>query len=79
MSPSWRPESERFVTTNLGLGKLCPHIDRTFQLSQIVDAHRYLESSRQVGKVVVTTEEPLMRPDGLLAPVAYEGTFVLRH
>ena len=29
-------------------------IARTFPLSQIVEAHRYLESNQQVGKVVVT-------------------------
>jgi NADPH:quinone reductase-like Zn-dependent oxidoreductase len=49
-----RPEAERFVTEHLAQGKLRPRIDRTFPLSQIVDAHRYLESNKQVGKVVVT-------------------------
>jgi NADPH:quinone reductase-like Zn-dependent oxidoreductase len=49
-----RPEAERFVTEHLAQGKLRPKIDRTFPLSQIVDAHRYLESNKQVGKVVVT-------------------------
>jgi hypothetical protein len=28
--------------------------DRTFPLAQIVEAHRYLESNQQIGKVVVT-------------------------
>ena len=51
-----RPEAERFVTEHLAQGKLCPKIDRTFPLSQIVQAHRYLESNQQVGKVVVTVD-----------------------
>jgi NADPH:quinone reductase-like Zn-dependent oxidoreductase len=51
-----RPEAERFVTEHLAQGKLRPKIDRTFPLSQIVDAHRYLESNKQVGKVVVTVD-----------------------
>jgi NADPH:quinone reductase-like Zn-dependent oxidoreductase len=33
---------------------LKPIIAKTFPLSQIVAAHRYLESNQQVGKVVVT-------------------------
>jgi len=51
-----RPEAEKFVTEHLAQGKLRPKIDRTFPLSQIVDAHRYMESNKQVGKVVVTVD-----------------------
>jgi NADPH:quinone reductase-like Zn-dependent oxidoreductase len=29
-------------------------IARTFRLNEIVEAHRYLESNEQVGKIVVT-------------------------
>ncbi len=35
-------------------GRLKPIIAKTFTLDQIVDAHRFLESNQQVGKVVVT-------------------------
>jgi NADPH:quinone reductase-like Zn-dependent oxidoreductase len=35
-------------------GQLKPVIDRTFPLERIADAHRYLESNEQVGKIVVT-------------------------
>lgn len=51
---------ERFVRNRdlilqgLASGHLKPVIDRTFPLSQIVAAHRYLESNQQVGKIVVT-------------------------
>jgi NADPH:quinone reductase-like Zn-dependent oxidoreductase len=36
-------------------GQLKPVIARTFPLSRIVEAHRYLESNQQLGKIVVTT------------------------
>ena len=42
------------VLRGLAGGHLKPVIDRTFTLDQIVEAHRYLESNQQVGKVVVT-------------------------
>jgi NADPH:quinone reductase-like Zn-dependent oxidoreductase len=29
-------------------------IDRTFKLEEIADAHRYMESNRQKGKIVVS-------------------------
>jgi len=52
-----RPEAEKFIAAHLAKGTLRPRIDRTLPLSQIVDAHRYLESNQQVGKVVVTINE----------------------
>lgn len=42
------------ITEGVVSGALEPVIDRTFPLSRIVDAHRFLESEEQVGKVVVT-------------------------
>lgn len=38
----------------LSSGKLKPILDKTFPLNQIVEAHRYLESNQQFGKIVVT-------------------------
>ncbi|MEE8262480.1 MAG: zinc-binding dehydrogenase, partial [Gammaproteobacteria bacterium] len=35
-------------------GALKPIIDSTFPLDAIVDAHRYMESNQQKGKIVVT-------------------------
>lgn len=35
-------------------GRLKPIIAKTFPLTQIVEAHRYLESNQQIGKIVVT-------------------------
>jgi NADPH:quinone reductase-like Zn-dependent oxidoreductase len=45
---------KRFVTEGLADGTLKPIIARTFPLEQIVEAHRYLESNQQFGKIVVT-------------------------
>ncbi|PMS37014.1 endoribonuclease L-PSP [Trinickia symbiotica] len=47
-------KAKRFILDGLTSGKLRPTIDRTFTLDQIVDAHRYLESNQQFGKIVVT-------------------------
>jgi NADPH:quinone reductase-like Zn-dependent oxidoreductase len=34
-------------------GKILPHVDRSFGFSEAADAHRYLESGKSVGKVVL--------------------------
>jgi NADPH:quinone reductase-like Zn-dependent oxidoreductase len=43
-----------FVMRGLEAGSLKPIVDKTFPLERIVDAHRYLESNQQFGKIVVT-------------------------
>jgi NADPH:quinone reductase-like Zn-dependent oxidoreductase len=45
---------KQFVYDSLQSGALKPIIDRTFPLDAIVDAHRYMESNQQRGKIVVT-------------------------
>ncbi|MGV9309053.1 zinc-dependent alcohol dehydrogenase family protein [Nonomuraea sp. NPDC003727] len=45
-----------FVASGLRSGAFRPVVDRTFELGQIVEAHRYLESNAQIGKIVVTVE-----------------------
>lgn len=40
----------------LGRGQIDPVVDRTFPLSEAAEAHRYLESGAQVGKVVLVPE-----------------------
>ena len=42
------------ILRGLADGHLKPIVARTFPLSQIVEAHRYLESNQQIGKIVVT-------------------------
>jgi NADPH:quinone reductase-like Zn-dependent oxidoreductase len=43
-----------YVTKGLAGGALKPVIDRTFKFDDMVEVHRYLESSGQFGKIVVT-------------------------
>jgi NADPH:quinone reductase-like Zn-dependent oxidoreductase len=51
--PARLDRGKQFVLERVGNGELRPHIDRIFQLEEIVEAHRYMESSQQNGKVVV--------------------------
>jgi NADPH:quinone reductase-like Zn-dependent oxidoreductase len=46
--------AKKFINEGLADGSFKPLIARTFPLDQIVEAHRFLESNQQVGKVVVT-------------------------
>jgi NADPH:quinone reductase-like Zn-dependent oxidoreductase len=52
--PTRLERGKRFVTDGLADGSLKPIISKTFPLEEIVEAHRYLESNQQIGKVVVT-------------------------
>jgi NADPH:quinone reductase-like Zn-dependent oxidoreductase len=45
---------KRFINDGLADRSLTPIVAKAFPLEQIVEAHRYLESNQQVGKVVVT-------------------------
>ncbi|MER9102764.1 zinc-dependent alcohol dehydrogenase family protein [Mesorhizobium sp. M0848] len=45
--------AKAFIVEGLQSGALRPIIDRTFAFDQIVEAHRYLESNEQFGKIVV--------------------------
>jgi NADPH:quinone reductase len=47
-------KAKQFILNALSTEKLKPIIDRTFTLDQIVEAHRYMESNKQFGKIVVT-------------------------
>ena len=44
---------EALIRQGLKEGRLKPVIDKVFKLDDIAEAHRYLESNRQVGKIVV--------------------------
>jgi NADPH:quinone reductase len=52
--PKTLERGKRFVLDGLASGKFKPLIARSFPLEEIVEAHRYLESNQQVGKIVVT-------------------------
>jgi NADPH:quinone reductase-like Zn-dependent oxidoreductase len=45
---------KHFVSEGLTAGRLKPVIARAFPLEEIVEAHRFLESNQQFGKIVVT-------------------------
>lgn len=45
--------AKAWILAGLASGALQPVIDRVFPFEQIVDAHRYLESNQQFGKIVV--------------------------
>jgi NADPH:quinone reductase-like Zn-dependent oxidoreductase len=47
-------KSKQYVFKHLEKGDFKPKIDKVFPLSQIVEAHRYMESNAQIGKIVVT-------------------------
>ncbi|HYW04873.1 MAG TPA: zinc-dependent alcohol dehydrogenase family protein [Gammaproteobacteria bacterium] len=49
--------AREFIQRGLQAGSLKPYIDRTFPFEEMVEAHRYLESGGQVGKIVVTVDE----------------------
>jgi NADPH:quinone reductase-like Zn-dependent oxidoreductase len=46
--------AQRFIIDGLTGGALSPVIARVFPFEQIADAHRYMESNEQMGKVVAT-------------------------
>jgi NADPH:quinone reductase-like Zn-dependent oxidoreductase len=45
---------KRFVTEGVADGSLAPVIARTFPFGEIVEAHRFMETGSQIGKIVVT-------------------------
>jgi NADPH:quinone reductase-like Zn-dependent oxidoreductase len=53
-NPDWLGRAKAFILDGLAAGALRPVIARTFPFEEIVEAHRYLESNEQFGKVVVT-------------------------
>ncbi|KQO86646.1 Zinc-containing alcohol dehydrogenase superfamily [Methylorubrum extorquens] len=54
MDPVRLEKAKDFIVRGLALGALKPVVARTFKLDEIVEAHRFMESNEQVGKIVVT-------------------------
>ncbi|MFN8524273.1 MAG: NAD(P)-dependent alcohol dehydrogenase [Chloroflexota bacterium] len=52
-----RPADVRFLGTLAEAGGFKPVIDRRYPLSQIVEAHRYVDTGRKKGNVVVTLDD----------------------
>lgn len=52
--PARLAAAKAFILDGLADGALKPIIARTFPFEEIVEAHRFLESNAQFGKIVVT-------------------------
>ncbi len=52
--PDMLRRGKKYIYSGLESGELHPIIDRTFPLAEIVEAHRYMASNQQKGKIVVT-------------------------
>ena len=52
--PKLRAKAEQYVFDHVKTGDFKPRIDRVFAFADIVEAHRYMESNEQIGKIVVT-------------------------
>jgi len=51
--PIEAPKAKKYIFDHLATGAFKPVIDKTFHFSEIVEAHRYMESNAQIGKIVV--------------------------
>jgi NADPH:quinone reductase-like Zn-dependent oxidoreductase len=49
-----RDKAVKYVFERVEAGDFKPRVDRVFPLAQIAEAHRYMESNQQIGKIVVT-------------------------
>lgn len=52
--PVRQKASVEFILAGIASGALKPVIDKTFTFDEMVEAHRYLETNQQFGKIVVT-------------------------
>jgi NADPH:quinone reductase-like Zn-dependent oxidoreductase len=52
--PKLKAKAEQYVFDHVEAGDFKPRIDRAFPFAKIVEAHRYMESNEQIGKIVVT-------------------------
>ena len=51
--PEKLDQGKRFIYEGLASGALKPVIAKTFKLEKVANAHRYMESNQQIGKIVV--------------------------
>jgi NADPH:quinone reductase-like Zn-dependent oxidoreductase len=64
--PAAMAEAVSYIEGGVRRGAFRPIVDRTFPLEEIVEAHRYLEASEQIGKIVVLPRpEPVRRGNRL--------------
>jgi NADPH:quinone reductase-like Zn-dependent oxidoreductase len=48
-------QAKQFVYEGLAAGDLKPIVAKTYSLDDIIEAHRYMESNQQIGKIIVLT------------------------
>ncbi len=53
-NPAEFTKAKQYIFDHLANGTFKPRIDTTFPLSEIVQAHRYMESNTHIGKIVIT-------------------------
>jgi NADPH:quinone reductase-like Zn-dependent oxidoreductase len=54
MNASLLKKATQYVYERIESGKFSPTIDRTFTLSETVNAHSCMEENQQIGKIVIT-------------------------
>lgn len=54
--PERMPRAKQYVLDGLASGKLKPIIAKTFPFEKIIDAHRFMESNEQIGKIIITVD-----------------------
>jgi NADPH:quinone reductase-like Zn-dependent oxidoreductase len=52
--PKEYAKARKYIYDHIAAGNFKPLIDKTFPFSEIADAHRYMESNAQIGKIVIT-------------------------
>ncbi len=52
--PAWNAEDVRFLATLAETGRFKPVIDRRYSFERITEAHRYVDTGRKRGNVVLT-------------------------
>lgn len=51
--PEKLAKAKKFVFDGLASGQLQPEIDKVFAFDEMIEAHHYLESNQQIGKILV--------------------------
>ena len=61
-TPAPRSDALTFLAELSEMGRLKPVIDRCYALEEIADAHRYVDTGRKRGNVVITVDQRTDRP-----------------